>query len=139
MTTAENAEWVDGPGLCHWLQRNGHVPKGQVTQIFPPNMRRRWSAWKAGATASFYLVEEMLILLELHPTMLPEELFVEPRGGRPKGKKNLSEREIAKVRAKIKTTASAQEVAQEFEISTRYVRHLRQAMREKRQGVLSRE
>lgn len=127
----ENAEWVDGPGLCSWLERNHYVPEGKVRATLPPSTARRWSEWRKGGMASFYAVEKMMIHLGLHPTMIPEELFREQTQSPIKGRPpiEISDAKRAYMDELIQNDAHPRWIAIHLEVPISYIYERRERMR----------
>jgi hypothetical protein len=66
----ENAEWADGPLVAQWLEQVGADCK-----LMPAARQRMIQRWRAGSRANFYSIDEILISLDLHPSMLPEDIW----------------------------------------------------------------
>ena len=66
--------WLDGPMFCEWLTTWGGVE--HIGAELGTRWSRRYSEWKRGAKADFYVADKLLIKLGHHPSDLPEELFL---------------------------------------------------------------
>lgn len=90
MSTA-TATQLHGRPLVAWLKDNGlDCPRQQLN----PTLERALSRWRSGGKADVYVVDEVLVCIDVHLSELPDELWIEPkqtktvapdRGGTPPG------------------------------------------------------
>jgi hypothetical protein len=63
-------EWLDGPGLCKWLEDRGYY-----RSYLNESLARRWREWAHGCSASVWTVDQVMVALGLHLSELPDHLW----------------------------------------------------------------
>lgn len=76
----EDAEWADGPKLVQWIDKSD-----ADLQMLHGTQQRMIQRWRAGAQASFYSIDDVMVRLGLHPSMLPEDIWRQYDNGRRQG------------------------------------------------------
>ena len=75
-----DANWADGAALLAWLDS-----LGIRIMAVDPSWRRKLERWRAGARASFYDVDEVVVSARLHVSQVPVEIWrLYDNGRRPK-------------------------------------------------------
>jgi len=69
--TFHNAQGADGPRLVRWL-----VEASGFADSLTESEKRRVYDWRRGAVAGFYVVDKMLTRRGIHPSELPEDLWL---------------------------------------------------------------
>jgi hypothetical protein len=72
--SSEATNWLDGPGLVHWLESHG-LDNPEIQLGFHARAIRHW---RAGCKASVYVADRVLIKLGLHLSEIPDDLWVQP-------------------------------------------------------------
>lgn len=71
--------WLDGRKLVAWLTDNGLAGRS----CYGPAWARRLNEWEGGSLASVWKADELLVLLGLHLSEIPEDYWVTgPNPGR---------------------------------------------------------
>lgn len=75
-------ERLDGPALVDWLEerRPNHYPTetetGTVADFLEKKDRRKLRHWRGGVNPSIFTADLVLTRLNIHPSELPDDLFV---------------------------------------------------------------
>lgn len=74
-----NANYADGPKLARWFDRAlcdlGHSLDGREYEGF----NRRIQAWRQGDQVAFKTVDRYCVLFDLHPSMIPDNVWRHPK------------------------------------------------------------
>ncbi|MQA76051.1 MAG: hypothetical protein GEU88_17245 [Solirubrobacterales bacterium] len=117
--------WLEGPGLCEWLERSGAVLRPDVE--LDANMARNWRRWEAGGHADVYTVDRLLCGRGVHLSEVPDELW---RTRRPyRRRRRVAARERERAARRHLAGAPARQVAGELGVSERAVRNWANALR----------
>lgn len=75
-----SGEWIDGRKLVAYLEDRGY----QLSQSAIGHHARAVRHWRNGGAASIFQADALLIKLDLHPDLLPEDMWLEesPLGGK---------------------------------------------------------
>jgi len=115
----ETAEWLDGPRFTDWLLENGlNSPAVQLDS----RLERAFGRWRAGAKASVWIADAMLVALGLHLSELPDDLWVEEPNG---GAGRLTEWAKAEILGRLHASEPVRQIAHQLGCSPGTVRHYR--------------
>lgn len=120
------ADWLDGPKFVAWLEEK----HGFESHLHGRYMNQTAWRWRKGEKVSIWKADELLTKLDLHISLIPEDIWVAPTERVPR-RKDFSKGLREEVVARRLAGATAHELAEDIGVSERTIRKWTQKSKQK--------